>query len=104
MTCLCGSCSERWWGRRASCRIADLQDLLQDQSRVLGVVEDEAQQLADKFGRPRRSIISAATDGEVSPPAIVRESGSSCGYDCIQPWRAITCRLPGNLQRINAAR
>lgn len=43
------------------CRIADLQDLLQKRDRILGVVETEAEELAAKFGNPRRTAI--LTDG-----------------------------------------
>lgn len=38
-------------------RVGDLRDLLQSQERVLQMVESEAQEIADKFGRPRRSEI-----------------------------------------------
>ncbi|EFN51479.1 hypothetical protein CHLNCDRAFT_56398 [Chlorella variabilis] len=44
-------------------KIADLQDLLQRQDRILQVVTSEAEELAAKFGTPRRTHI--ITDGEV---------------------------------------
>eukprot|EP00775_Hariotina_reticulata_P008929 gene8929-9106_t len=42
--------------------IADLQDLLADRQRVLQLVLDEAQAVADKHGRPRRSRIVMQTE------------------------------------------
>ena len=56
-------------------RIADLQDLLQKQSRVLEVVEAEAQELADRFGRPRRSLICAETQVRPLPNITPRAGG-----------------------------
>lgn len=47
--------------RRPPCRIGDLSDLLQRRDRILQVVESEADELAAKFGTPRRSTI--ITDG-----------------------------------------
>ncbi|PSC74003.1 DNA gyrase subunit A [Micractinium conductrix] len=44
-------------------KIGDLSDLLQRRDRILQVVESEADELAAKFGTPRRSTI--ITDGEV---------------------------------------
>lgn len=41
------------------CRIQDIEDLLQKRDRVLGVVEAEAKELAARFGRDRRTAISA---------------------------------------------
>lgn len=39
------------------CRIADLTDLLGNRKRILGVVEAEADELAAKFGTPRRTAL-----------------------------------------------
>eukprot|EP00208_Stichococcus_sp_RCC1054_P004249 CAMPEP_0206139348 /NCGR_PEP_ID=MMETSP1473-20131121/5552_1 /ASSEMBLY_ACC=CAM_ASM_001109 /TAXON_ID=1461547 /ORGANISM="Stichococcus sp, Strain RCC1054" /LENGTH=919 /DNA_ID=CAMNT_0053533103 /DNA_START=196 /DNA_END=2955 /DNA_ORIENTATION=- len=45
--------------------IADLTDLLQKKERVLEVVETEAQELARRFGRPRRSLICSEAEAEI---------------------------------------
>ena len=46
-----------------NCRVKDLQDLLQQPSRVLDVVEKEARKVAADFGQPRRSQLLSAPDG-----------------------------------------
>lgn len=42
----------------AACRITDLEDLLQQRGRVLQMVHEEAQEVAQKFGTPRRTAIA----------------------------------------------
>ena len=42
----------------AACRITDLEDLLQQRGRVLQMVHEEAQEVAQKFGTPRRTVIA----------------------------------------------
>ena len=42
-------------------RIQDFEDLLQKHDRVLGVVEAEAKEVAARFGRDRRTLVSADT-------------------------------------------
>ena len=42
-------------------RIQDFEDLLQKQDRVLGVVEAEAREVAQRFGRDRRTMLTADT-------------------------------------------
>jgi hypothetical protein len=42
-------------------RIQDFEDLLQNNDRVLGVVEAEAKEVAARFGRDRRTLVSADT-------------------------------------------
>ena len=39
-------------------RITDLEDLLQQRGRVLQLVHEEAQEVAQKFGTPRRTVIA----------------------------------------------
>ena len=56
--------------RLVCCRIADLEGLLTAPERVLELVEKEAREVADTFGRPRRSII-------VQPPERDSESISA---------------------------
>lgn len=45
--------------RLLRCRIQDFEDLLQKQDRVLGVVETEAREVAQRFGRDRRTLLTA---------------------------------------------
>lgn len=45
------------------CRITDLEALLRTPERVLQLVEKEARQVADTFGRPRRSMMMDAPVG-----------------------------------------
>jgi DNA gyrase/topoisomerase IV subunit A len=40
-------------------RIQDFEDLLKKQDRVLGVVEAEAREVAQRFGRDRRTLLTA---------------------------------------------
>lgn len=56
------------------CSIADLTDLLQKKERVLEVVETEAQELARRFGRPRRSLICSEAEVRPSAAAMHRDS------------------------------
>ena len=48
-------------------RIQDFEDLLRKQDRVLGVVEAEAQEVAQRFGRDRRTMLTADTGGLRTP-------------------------------------
>ena len=50
-----------WRATRLMCaafRIIDLEDLLQRQSRIYQVVHEEAQEIAQKFGTPRRTVVA----------------------------------------------
>ena len=48
------------------CRVTDLEDLLQQPSRVLDIVEKEAQKVAADYGMPRRSQLLDMPGGGVS--------------------------------------
>lgn len=65
------------------CRIADLQDLLQRQDRILQVVTSEAEELAAKFGTPRRTHI--ITDG-----AFALGAGWNAGLRMAPLWMSVS--------------
>lgn len=53
------------------CRITELQGLLQHRDQVLAVVEAEAQEVADKFGRDRSTVMSSETRQAMSVEDII---------------------------------
>lgn len=58
------------------CRIQELSGVLQHQEQVLAIVESEADEIAAKFGSPRRTVMSAEANSSMSVEDIIPNSQS----------------------------
>lgn len=58
------------------CRIQELSGLLQHREQVLAIVESEAEEVAAKFGSPRRTVMSVEASSSMSVEDIIPNSQS----------------------------
>jgi len=57
-------------------RIADLEDLLKSNDRILGIIKNELSQLKEKYGDARKTKVIAGKIGEFSEEELVAEEGA----------------------------
>ena len=94
--CSCGA-SRRSSARRSRTStwpiiqlIAELEDILANPRRVLGIIKDENEELAEKYGGPRRTRIEGSADKELSDEDLIADEDvvitvSTRGYIKRQP-------------------
>jgi len=63
-----------------ACRINELDGLLQHREQVLAVVEEEADEIATKFGSDRRTVMSSEASSAMSMEDIIPNSQSLVVY------------------------
>ena len=63
-----------------ACRINELDGLLQHRAQVLAVVEEEADEIAAKFGSDRRTLMSSEASSAMSMEDIIPNSQSLVVY------------------------
>src|SRR5687768_3768582 len=70
--------------------IAELEDILANPARVLGIIKDELRELADKYAGPRRTKVDETADREMTDEDLIADEDvvitvSSRGYIKRQP-------------------